>query len=123
LDETTDGGRPTALVGTWRGVYRQMPTIEITLQLSESGDDVETLAATDCGPITQTWSNGTWSATANSLAFGGTPACSGALTCTATCVNSNPLGPLGAGPFSYQVSGDCNTLTINTAYVLTLTRN
>lgn len=89
-----------------------------TLNLQNNGTVNLTASVSNCAGQLQ-WTGTTWSSTSSTLTIGGTPTCSGSITCTAggataTVDCSMISSPVATGDSAYTLSNNNNTLTIGT---------
>lgn len=103
------------LVGTWTRSYVTFG-ITITEDYVVSGDGTLGMHGTGAGSCTgaEDITGYTWAATASSVTFSGTPACTGGLTCGAvTFACDAQSAGLKAGSCTYAFSNENNTLTLS----------
>ena len=108
-----DAGNP--LVGSWETAFSSAGiTGTETYQVNADGTLSYSLSASGTCSGSLTWSGYLWSSTATSVAFSGTPVCSGSATCgalTYSCSLAMSAAPT-SGACDYALSNGDDTLAL-----------
>jgi hypothetical protein len=103
------------LVGEWQ--YSQsVGTASFSATYNLAGDGTGTLTAAGSGACTgtQTYQGFTWSSSATTITFTGTPSCTGSISCGGVMVTScSGASMVQTGACNYQLSNSNNSLTIS----------